>query len=67
MSRHPYPKKVDPAPGDVTRLLQEWTNGQDQALDRLVPQIHRDTEKARGQLHEKGAQGSHPAGDRARQ
>jgi RNA polymerase sigma factor (TIGR02999 family) len=25
---------------DVTRLLQAWSNGQEEALDRLVPRIH---------------------------
>ena len=31
--------------GEVTRLLQEWSNGEGQALDRLVPQIHRELRK----------------------
>ena len=26
-------------------MLQEWTNGEEQALDRLVPQIHRELRK----------------------
>jgi RNA polymerase sigma-70 factor, ECF subfamily len=33
---------MDRPPADVTRHLQEWSNGQEQALDRLVPQIHRE-------------------------
>src|SRR5687767_12398686 len=28
------------ARADVTQLLQQWSNGQEQALDRLVPKIH---------------------------
>jgi RNA polymerase sigma factor (TIGR02999 family) len=36
---------MDRAAADVTRLLQEWTNGEEQALDRLVPQIHRELRK----------------------
>jgi RNA polymerase sigma factor (TIGR02999 family) len=31
---------VDAARADVTQLLQQWSNGQEQALDRLLPQIH---------------------------
>src|SRR5918999_2146480 len=30
---------------EVTRLLKEWSNGQEQALDRLVPQIDRELRK----------------------
>src|SRR5919112_4078030 len=30
---------------EVTKLLKEWSNGQEQALDRLVPQIHRELRK----------------------
>lgn len=33
---------MDRASAEVTWLLQEWSNGQEQALDRLVPQIHRE-------------------------
>jgi RNA polymerase sigma factor (TIGR02999 family) len=33
------------ASGEVTRLLQEWSNGQEQALDRLVPKIHSELRK----------------------
>ena len=33
------------AAADVTQLLQEWSNGEEQALDRLVPQIHRELRK----------------------
>jgi RNA polymerase sigma factor (TIGR02999 family) len=36
---------MDRASADVTRLLQEWTNGEEQALDRLVAQIHRELRK----------------------
>ena len=31
---------MDAARADVTQLLQQWSNGQEQALDRLLPQIH---------------------------
>ncbi len=31
---------MDHPTGEVTRLLQEWSDGQAQALERLVPQIH---------------------------
>ena len=37
--------KMDRAAADVTRLLQDWSNGQEQALDRLVPRIHRELRK----------------------
>jgi RNA polymerase sigma factor (TIGR02999 family) len=40
-----YPYEMERAPAEVTRLLQEWTNGEEQALDRLVPQIHRELRK----------------------
>jgi len=36
---------MDRPSGEVTRLLREWSNGQEQALDRLVPQIHRELRK----------------------
>jgi RNA polymerase sigma-70 factor, ECF subfamily len=36
---------MDAAPDDVTRLLQQWSDGQEQALDRLVPQIHDELRK----------------------
>jgi RNA polymerase sigma-70 factor (ECF subfamily) len=36
---------MDRPSAEVTRLLKEWSNGQDQALDRLVPQIHRELRK----------------------
>jgi RNA polymerase sigma factor (TIGR02999 family) len=29
----------------VTRLLQQWSNGQEQALNRLLPQIHQELRK----------------------
>ena len=31
---------MDGARADVTQLLQQWSDGQEQALDRLLPQIH---------------------------
>ena len=37
--------KMDGASDEVTRLLQEWSNGQEQALDRLVPRIDRELRK----------------------
>ena len=36
---------MDRGSAEVTRLLMEWSNGQEQALDRLVPQIHRELRK----------------------
>jgi RNA polymerase sigma factor (TIGR02999 family) len=30
---------------EVTQLLQQWSNGQEQALDRLLPQIHAELRK----------------------
>jgi RNA polymerase sigma factor (TIGR02999 family) len=33
------------APADVTRLLLQWSSGQEQALERLVPQIHGELRK----------------------
>ena len=36
---------MDAARADVTRLLQQWSNGQPQALDRLLPQIHSELRK----------------------
>jgi RNA polymerase sigma factor (TIGR02999 family) len=36
---------MDHPTGEVTRLLQEWSDGQEQALDRLVPRIHRELRK----------------------
>ena len=30
---------------EVTELLQQWSNGQEQALDRLLPQIHAELRK----------------------
>jgi RNA polymerase sigma factor (TIGR02999 family) len=36
---------MDGAPGEVTKLLQQWSNGEEQALDQLVPQIHRELRK----------------------
>jgi RNA polymerase sigma factor (TIGR02999 family) len=36
---------MDGAPADVTQLLKQWSNGQEQALDRLVPHIHSELRK----------------------
>jgi RNA polymerase sigma factor (TIGR02999 family) len=36
---------MDRGSAEVTKLLMEWSNGQEQALDRLVPQIHRELRK----------------------
>ena len=36
---------MDRASADVTRLLQQWSDGREQALDRLVPQIHHELRK----------------------
>jgi RNA polymerase sigma-70 factor (ECF subfamily) len=36
---------MDGGPAEVTRLLQQWSDGQGQALDRLVPQIHHELRK----------------------
>jgi RNA polymerase sigma factor (TIGR02999 family) len=36
---------MDHPSAEVTRLLKEWSNGQEQALERLVPQIHRELRK----------------------
>ena len=36
---------MDRGTGDVTRLLQEWSDGEEQALDRLVPRIQRELRK----------------------
>ena len=36
---------MDHGSGEVTRLLKEWSNGREQALDRLVPEIHRELRK----------------------
>ena len=36
---------MDHPSAEVTRLLKAWSNGQEQALDRLVPQIHRELRK----------------------
>jgi RNA polymerase sigma factor (TIGR02999 family) len=32
-------------PAEVTRLLQQWSNGEEQALARLAPQIHQELRK----------------------
>ncbi|MBA2670482.1 MAG: RNA polymerase subunit sigma-70, partial [Gemmatimonadetes bacterium] len=31
---------MEPAPSDVTRLLQQWSDGDRQAVDRLVPLLY---------------------------
>ena len=36
---------MDRPSAEVTKLLQEWSSGQEQALDRLVPQIHQELRK----------------------
>jgi RNA polymerase sigma factor (TIGR02999 family) len=36
---------MDRPPADVTELLQQWSNGKEQALDRLLPQIHAELRK----------------------
>jgi RNA polymerase sigma-70 factor, ECF subfamily len=36
---------MDGVRGDVTELLQQWSNGQEQALDRLLPRIHDELKK----------------------
>jgi DNA-directed RNA polymerase specialized sigma24 family protein len=36
---------MDQGSAEVTRLLKEWSNGREQALDRLVPEIHRELRK----------------------
>ena len=36
---------MNQGPAEVTRLLQEWSNGEARALDRLVPQIHSELRK----------------------
>ena len=36
---------MDRGTGDVTRLLQQWSDGEEQALDRLVPRIQSELRK----------------------
>ena len=36
---------MDGASAEVTRLLKQWSNGQEQALDQLVPHIHGELRK----------------------
>jgi RNA polymerase sigma factor (TIGR02999 family) len=36
---------MDPARAEVTQLLQQWSNGQERALDRLLPEIHDELRK----------------------
>jgi RNA polymerase sigma factor (TIGR02999 family) len=36
---------MDAARADVTQLLQQWSNGHERALDRLIPQIHDELRK----------------------
>src|SRR5687767_2136348 len=43
--REGYPWPMDGPPADVTQLLKQWSNGQEQALDRLVPHIHQELRK----------------------
>ena len=40
-----YSCHMDAARADITQLLQQWSNGQEQALNRLVPQIHDELRK----------------------
>src|SRR5687767_15211512 len=40
-----YPYGMDGGSAEVTKLLQEWTNGEEQALDRLLSEIHRELRK----------------------
>jgi RNA polymerase sigma factor (TIGR02999 family) len=43
--------KGSPSQPDVTRLLQEWSNGRREALERLLPLVYDELRKmARGQL-----------------
>ena len=39
---------MDRSTGEVTRLLQDWSDGQEQALDRLIPHIDRELRKLAG-------------------
>lgn len=39
---------MDTSQAEVTRLLQQWSNGEQQALDRLLPEIHRELRKLAG-------------------
>src|SRR5688500_8162239 len=36
---------MDRPSAEVTRLLQQWSSGQEQALDRLMPQVHAELRK----------------------
>ena len=36
---------MDRLSAEVTRLLQQWSSGQEQALDRLMPQVHAELRK----------------------
>ena len=36
---------MERASAEVTRLLKDWSNGREQALERLVPEIHRELRK----------------------
>src|SRR6185503_20192701 len=37
---YPFPKSVDASRSEVTRLLKEWSDGRQDALDMLLPQIY---------------------------
>jgi RNA polymerase sigma factor (TIGR02999 family) len=46
---------VDPAPADVTTLLQAWSRGEVAALDRLLPAVYGDLRRLAGaQLRREG-------------
>src|SRR5688572_31395954 len=36
---------MDRASAEVTQLLKQWSNGEEQALDRLLSEIHRELRK----------------------
>jgi RNA polymerase sigma factor (TIGR02999 family) len=47
---------MDRASAEVTQLLKQWSNGEEQALDRLLSQIHRELRKlAAGYLRKERA------------
>jgi RNA polymerase sigma factor (TIGR02999 family) len=37
---YPFGKPVEPSQSEVTRLLKDWSEGRQEALDRLLPQIY---------------------------
>ena len=54
-------------PTDVTGLLLKWGQGDEGALERLIPLVHRGAPPDRAALHGGRARGSQPPGDGARQ